>query len=156
LKNKLKKIKWKNGSSLLEFAIILPSVCMILFAFIMVAQLALCRQTLEHALYLSARAAVVCEDYNTAAQQMNSVAVATIRESTFGVDDNGISTSLTLVAGTTGNGATGSSANGITWEKGALAECSITVSLQKMLAIGPDSMSSKIYVMVERPVPTYY
>lgn len=153
---KFKKIKWKRGSSLLEFAIALPCICIILFSIIIIGQMLLCRQSLEHTVYLAGRAAVVCESYDEAVYQMNSVALSTIEESVFGIDDGeGVTTSLRLVAGTSGVGGAPSTVNGITWEKGALAEIKITVPLTKALRIGPDTMTSTIYIMVERPAPTF-
>lgn len=149
--NRIKKIRTRRGTSLLEFAIILPALCLVMFAIITVAQLALCRQSVEEALYMSSRAASVCDDYDTAKAQMLSVARSTITATTFGVDEDEILVEIELVAGTSNT-----SGSGIKWEKGALAKCTLTIPLDDYISFGPRTMSSTIYVMVERPAPTYY
>ena len=149
-----RKIRWKKGSSILEFSLVSPFIFVFILALVVIAQLSLCRISLENTAYHSARAAVVCEDYESAVYQMNTVAVSTIQASTFGISDDGIRTALNLVAGTTGAGNNGGS--NITWEKGALVECTITVDIDRLIAFGPDTMSTTVYVMVERPVATYY
>jgi len=150
-KKNRKKIDPKKGTSLLEFAIILPALCLILFSIITIAQLALCRQAIEESLFMSSRAASVCEDYDTALYQMSAVAKNTISSSTFGIDENDIQVSIELVAGTS-NAAGG----GIKWEKGALAKCTLTMPLNGLISFGPEYMSSTIYIMIERPAATYY
>lgn len=149
------KIRWKKGSSLVEFALVLPALCMILFSIIVISQLVLCRQSLEHTAYLGARAAVVCDNYEDARYQLSTVVKESIKKSVFGVDDDGVVTSIALVAGTSGTTGSASSSNGITWEKGALAEITVTVSMEKALSIGPDTMSTTLYIMVERPAAIY-
>lgn len=146
-----KKIKLKQGADMVEFAIVLPALCLLIFSIIVIAQLCLCRQTMQYALYNSSRAAVVCENYETAKITMENVAKSSMQTSTFGIDPSDVQVELTLVSGTIANAGAPSSNNNIAWEKGALAECKITVRLDKMMKIGPDTMTSTIYVMVERP-----
>lgn len=149
---KIKNIKLKKGSSLLEFSIILPGLCLILFAIITVAQLALARQSIEQALYFGARAASVCETYDTAKSQMTAVVQSTMEESTFGIDTSKIEVELEVVAGTTNTG----NPSEITWEKGALLRCTIKVPLSGYMNIGPKYMTSTMYIMLERPVNPVY
>lgn len=149
---KKKKLKLKKGSSLLEFSIILPGLCLILFAIITVAQLALARQSLEQALYFGARAASVCENYDAAKSQMTAVVQSTLDESTFGIDSSKAVIELEVVAGTTST----SNPSDITWEKGALLCCTVKIPLDGYITIGPDYMTSTMYVMLERPVNPVY
>ena len=154
MRAKIKKISAKQGSDVLGFAMILPALCIIIYAVIVIAQLCQCRQTLEYALYEGSRAAVVCEDYDTAYIAMDNIVKSTLKNSTFGVEDDDIHVQLTLVAGTSSAGGM-SGAGGIAWEKGALAECTVTIKIDKLLDIGGDTMTARIYVMVERPAKVY-
>lgn len=151
---KLKKISAKKGSDVLGFAMILPALCIIIYSVIVIAQLCQCRQSLEYALYEGSRAAVICEDYDTAYNSMCNIVKSTLQNSTFGVDDDDIDVQLNLVAGTSSTpGSPG--VGGIAWEKGALAECTVVIKIDKLLNIGGDTMTARIYVMVERPVRVY-
>lgn len=151
----LKRIKLKQGNDMLGFAMILPALCIVIFAIIILAQLCLTRQTLEYALYTSSRAAVICEDYNTAYETMKTNAISTLQSNSFDIDAEDVECELNLVAGTTSTPGDPNSNNNITWEKGALAQCRITVHMKQKMNIGGDKMTATIYVMVERPAHLY-
>lgn len=149
---KKKQIDWKKGSSeLISMAIVLPIIFMLIFSVIGIIQIGLIRQTLEYTTYLSGRAAVVCEDYNTALAQATSAAKMTMAESTFGANADEVTVKLELVGGT--SSTTGS---GIEWEKGALLKCQVIVPAYEFLSFSHKDLTSTIYMMVERPAKTYY
>ena len=147
-----RKVDWKNGSSeLISMAIVLPVIFLLIFSVIGIIQIGLIRQTLEYTTYLSGRAAVVCEDYNSALAQASSAAKMSIAESTFGTNVEEVSVKLELVGGT--SSTTGS---GIEWEKGALLKCQVIVPAYEFLSSSHKDLTSTIYMMVERPAKTYY
>lgn len=152
---KIKKIEPKKGGDILAFAMILPALCIMIFSIIVIAQLCICRQSIEYANYSASRAAVICETYSDAAVAMDSVAKSTLQSSTFGVNNSDITTSIKLVAGTSANPGDSNASENIRWEKGSMAQCIITVNINKILAIGPDTMQSVMFVMVERPATIY-
>jgi len=152
LKKRMKAICWRRGSSeLIGFALIIPLLAALIFTIITIMQLGLVRQTLEYATYMSARSAVVCEDYSTALTQAQTTARMTLANSTYGVDSDNVGVHLELVGGTSST-----SGSGITWEKGALLKCEVTAPISQFINILDGDMSSCIYVMVERPARTYY
>lgn len=151
----LKRIKRRQGSDVLAFAMILPALCILLYAIIVISQLCMCRNSIEYALYEGSRAAVISEDYDSAVVALENVAKSTLIGSTFGVEDSDIHVSIDLVAGTTDPIEGGAGIGNITWEKGAMAECSIEVKIHKLLNIGGETMTARMYVMVERPARTY-
>ena len=152
---KLKAVPWKKGSSeLIGFALILPCIGVILFSVITIFQICLARQTLEHAVYMAGRAAVVCETQQAALNQAVMTARSTLMESTMAIASDDIHVALELVGGT--SSAAGS---GITWEKGALVKCTVSFPVNEILPLGnlaTQEMSGCIYLMVERPARTYY
>lgn len=150
---RLKKINWKKGSSeLIGFAMVIPLLAILMFTIINIMQLGLIRQTLEYTTYMSARAAVVCEDYNTALTQAETTAKMTLANSTYGVDPDQVQVHLEVVGGTSST-----SGSGITWEKGALLKCQIAVPINQLMdVLSSGAMSSTLYIMVERPAKTYY
>lgn len=152
---KLKKIENRKGGDLLGFAMILPALCIMIFAIIVIAQLCICRQSIEYANYTASRAAVICDTYADASVAMDSVAKSTLQSSSFGVKSGDITTSLKLVAGTSANPGDTNVSENIKWEKGSMAQCIITVNIKKIFSIGPDTMQSVMFVMVERPAAVY-
>lgn len=148
---KKEKVDWRRGSSeLISMAIVFPMIFMLIFAIIGVIQIGLVRQTLEYTAYLSGRAAVVCETEEQGKAEAISAARTALANSTFGIDVDEVDVELNLVGGTTSTESAG-----ITWEKGALLECKISVPAQQYYTFAHGSMSSTIYMMVERPARTY-
>lgn len=150
---RLRKINWKKGSSeLIGFAMVIPLLAILMFTIINIMQLGLVRQTLEYTTYMSARAAVVCEDYDTALTQAETTARMTLANSTYGVDPDQVQIHLELVGGTSSTNG-----SGITWEKGALLKVQVMVPINQLMdALTSGTMSSTLYIMVERPAKTYY
>jgi hypothetical protein len=116
-----------------------------------IMQTGIMRQSLEYTNYMSARAAVVCDNYADALAQAKSTAVMTLSDTTFGVYLDDMKVSVTLVGGTSSTNG-----SGITWEKGALAKCQITLPYKSLIDFKVHTMSSTLYVMVEQPAKTYY
>lgn len=145
------KVNWKKGSSeLVSMAIVLPIIFMLIFSVIGIIQIGLVRQTLEYTAYLSGRAAVVCETLEEAKVEALSAAKMTISQSTFGVNPDNVVVDLQLVGGT--SSTTGS---GITWEKGALLSCKVSIPAYDYITLSDATFSTTIYMMVERPARTY-
>jgi hypothetical protein len=71
--------------------------------------------------------------------------------SSFGIDLDDIEVSLVLVGGTSST-----SGSGITWEKGALVRCQISIPYRSLISFTDKTMTSAIYAMVETPAKTYY
>lgn len=151
----LKKIERKKGGDILAFAMILPAICVIIGAIIVIAQLFLCRQSIEYANYFAANSAVICDNYADASVTMDSVAKSTLQASSFGIKSGDITTSVKLVAGTSATPGETNANNNIRWEKGSMAQFIVTVNIKKILAIGPDTMQSVMFVMVQRPATVY-
>lgn len=146
-----KKTSWRKGSSeLISMCIVLPVIFLLIFSVIGIIQMGLVRQTLEYTAYLSGRAAVVCETMDEAKTQAESAAKMTISQSTFGVDADSVSVDLELVGGTSSTDG-----NGIKWEKGALLKCKVSVPAYNYISLSGATLSSTIYMMVERPARTY-
>lgn len=152
---KLKKIENKKGGDILGFAMILPALCIMIFAIIVIAQLCICRQSIEYSNYSGSRAAVICDTYADATVALDSVAKSTLQSSSFGVKSSDVTTSIKLVAGTSANPGDMNASENIRWEKGSMAQCIVTVNIKKIFAIGPDTMQSVMFVMVERPAVVY-
>lgn len=152
---KRKQFDPKKGSEILEFAMVIPGLVMLIVMVVMIIQLGLVRNAAVYALDLSSRAAAICEDYETAYTAMDNVAKSTLSASTFGLTDEDIHCELELIAGTTATPGAASSSGGITWEKGALAACTIEVNVKTFLNIGSPKMRVTMCVMVERPVRSY-
>ena len=153
---KFKKIDRKKGNDMMAFAIILPGICFLMFAIVIISQLCLTRQTLEYAVYNSARAAVICDNYNDACIAAENTAKRELINNTFGIKPDDIECKLTLVAGTsTPPGGSFDQNNGFTWEKGALLEIDVLVHLEQAVRIAGDTMHTTMYVMVERPAAEF-
>lgn len=154
--NHRRKIDWKKGGSeLLSMALVLPIFCWMIVSLVTLMQKGVIRQTLEHATYMSARAAVVCETPSSARAQAQSTARSTMSSNSFGITPEDIQVSVELVGGTTSTtSSTSLSSGGITWEKGALAKCEVTVPYITMTG-REESITSTIYMMVEKPARRY-
>lgn len=158
---KRKAIDWRKGSSeLIGFALVLPALCILLLLSIGVIQTGLMRQMVEYSTYMAARAAVTCDvEYGTQGGGVPDIVVdtakatarATLQGTSFGVDIDDINVSIELVGGTSSVFG-----GGITWEKGALAKCTVTVPFKAVSSFEEKNMTSAIYIMVERPARTYY
>lgn len=151
LNKKTTTVNWKRGSAeLISIGLALPILCLMIIVVVGIIQTGLMRQALEYATYLSARAAVTCETQQEAATQALTTAKMTMQESTFGIDVDNMSVDLELVGGTS------ATEGGITWEKGALVKCQVTVPFRSLISFTDTNMTAILYMMVERPVRTYY
>lgn len=157
-KLKQRKINWKRGASeLLSLAIALPIILMMIFAIVNVIQVGLVRQSLEYTAYLAGRSAVVCDTYDRGLNSAENAMRLSLSNSTFGIDPDDATIRIKLVAGTTAaTGATRPDESGIRWEKGALAEITISTPQYNFMGIDIGEMKATIYMMVERPAKQYY
>lgn len=154
-------VDWRKGSAeMIGFALVLPALCILLLLSVGIIQTGLMRQMVEYSTYTAARAAVTCDiEYGTqgggvpepVVEAARNAAKMTMQNSTFGIDADRIAVSVELVGGT--SSAFG---GGITWEKGALAKCTLTVPFQAASSFEEKDMTSTIYIMVERPARTYF
>lgn len=149
LKSQSKRINWKKGSAeLIGFALVLPVLCALIMISLGIIQTGVMRQSIEYATYMSARSAVTCDTYSKAQEQAKSTAIANLSSSAKTADQAKVT--VTLVGGT--SSTTGS---GITWEKGALAKVTITLPFKSIIDLKEHTMTSTMYMMVERPAKTY-
>lgn len=152
-----KKIDWhKGGAELIGIGLAMPVICLLLIMIVGIMQAGIMRQSLEYTTYMAARAAVTCETSTEAIEQARTTALMTIADSSFGIDVDAVTVSLQLVGGTTAATSAKSELNGIGWEKGALAKCTVQVPFRSLINFQDQIMSSTIYMMVERPAKTYY
>lgn len=150
-KPKKKKINWKSGSAeLIGIGLAMPVLCLMIIAVVGIMQTGIMRQALEYATYMSARAAVSCETAEEAQRQAEATCLMTMEDNSFGVETEDVDVDLQLVGGTS------STNGGITWEKGALVKCQVTVPFKSLISFSETNMTSIIYMMVERPARTYY
>lgn len=154
-----KKVDWrKGGAELIGIGLAMPVICLLLIMIVGIMQAGIMRQSLEYTTYMAARAAVTCETSTEAIEQARTTALMTIADSSFGIDVDAVTVKLQLVGGTssTSGGASEAWQNGITWEKGALVKCQIDVPFRSLINFQDETMTSIIYMMVERPAKTYY
>lgn len=150
--NQKKKIDWHRGSAeLIGIGLAMPVLCLLLIMIVGIMQAGIMRQSLEYTTYMAARAAVTCETSAEAMEQARTTALMTMADSSFGIDINAVTVDLQLVGGTSST-----SGSGITWEKGALVKCQISVPFRSLINFQDQTMTSIIYMMVERPAHTYY
>lgn len=154
IRKKHRKIDWHKGSGeLIGIALAMPLLCVILIMIIGIIQTGIARQTLEHAAYLGARAAVTCDNQTDAETQAYAVIDATLSANTFSIDTDNINVDIALVSGTSDTLTGGTT---IAWEKGALIKLQVTVPYYSMATFSENTMSSILYMMVEKPAKTYY
>ncbi len=154
---KTKKIDWKKGGSeLISFALVMPFFCFMILMMVNILQRGIIRQSVEHAAYMSARAAVTCETVSDARTNAINTAQSTLANNSFSVAPEDVQVTLSLVAGSTStaNQTNKDETSNITWEKGALAKCEIKVPFTSMTG-QHDYISSVIFMMVEKPARTY-
>jgi len=152
-----KKIDWrKGGAELIGIGLAMPVLCLLLIMIVGIMQAGVMRQSLEYTTYMAARAAVTCETASEAQAQATTTALMTIANSSFGIEVDAVRVSLQLVGGTTAASSAQSSLDGIGWEKGALVKCQISVPFRSLISFRDETMTSIIYMMVERPAKTYY
>lgn len=152
-KNRRRGIDWrKGGAELISIGLAMPIICMLIIMCVGIMQAGIVRQALEYATYMAARAAVTCDSQSDAVVQAASTAKMTMAGSSFGVDLDQMVVTVELVGGT----SSATNGSGISWEKGALAKCRVTVPYRSLTTFTDETMSSAIYMMVEKPAHTYY
>lgn len=146
--HRLRKINWKRGGGeLVGFSISIMFLSIIFVLFLYIVELGLAKVAVEEAVYLSARSAVVCDNYQEGREAAYKRAKEALTNSAIGLNLDKLEVDIEVVSGTAYDSGEPQ------WEKGALLKCNVRVPLVGTGRDNMSSVSSSIFMMIERPAP---
>lgn len=161
LKNYKSPEFWKSGSSeVIGYLSVMPGIILFMAAIVSVIQIGTVNTKLQYVAYAAARAAVTCEDYETATvfaeaavqRNMDTLSITAI-------DQDSVTTKLTITNGKVNANGTpvrvsSGSRGSKSWKKGNYVNCTVEAKINSPMFGGADGTIDKeasITMMIERP-----
>lgn len=148
---------WKRGSAeVTGYMVVLPSLCIFLIMMICIIQYGTITTRLQYTAYVACRAAVICEDLDTASEKAQLAAetnIGLLNSSAF--DEDSIETDLICSEGKASDmlkkNRKRKNTDDEEWIKGNYVTCFVTVYVNTFLEQLSGEKTASITMMIERP-----